>query len=66
MTVAVARARWAVAAQGAARRGEPCVLSRRDVEVLAFVGEQYAIRVDQLTVLLGAGERTAQRVVVAC
>jgi hypothetical protein len=38
-------------------------LSRRDLDVLAFVGEQYAVRVDQLTVLLGAGERTAQRVV---
>jgi len=45
------------------RRTDACVLSRRDLEVLAFVGEQYALRVDQLTMLLDAGERTAQRVV---
>ncbi|HEY1777050.1 MAG TPA: hypothetical protein VGG41_12900 [Solirubrobacteraceae bacterium] len=39
------------------------VLSRRDVEVLAFVGEQYGLRLDQLGVLLARGERTPQRVV---
>jgi hypothetical protein len=58
----VGRARFALAPQGA-RRSDACVLARRDLEVLAFVGEQYALRVDQLAVLLGAGERTAQRVI---
>jgi hypothetical protein len=58
----VSRARFALAPQGV-RRSDACVLSRRDLEVLAFVGEQYALRVDQLAVLLGAGQRTAQRVI---
>jgi hypothetical protein len=39
------------------------MLSRRDLEVLVFVGEQYAVRLDQLGVLLDRGERTPQRVV---
>jgi hypothetical protein len=37
-------------------------LSRRDLEVLAWIGEQYAIRLDQLELLVGRGERTAQRI----
>jgi hypothetical protein len=56
------RARWALAEQHTDRL-DAFVLSRRDLWVLAFVGEQYALRVDQLAVLLGSGERTAQRVI---
>jgi hypothetical protein len=40
-------------------------LSRRDLEVLGWVGEQYAVRADQLAVLLERGERSVQRVVAA-
>src|SRR5260370_312943 len=36
-------------------------LSRRDLQTLAWVGEQYAVRLDQLEALLGRGQRTAQR-----
>src|SRR5271166_174598 len=39
------------------------VLRRRDLEVLAWLGEQYGARVDQLEVLLGCGPRTVQRTV---
>ena len=38
-------------------------LRRRDLEVLAWVGEQYGARVDQLEVLMGCGPRTVQRTV---
>jgi hypothetical protein len=38
-------------------------LSRRDLETLAWVGEQYAVRVDQLEVLLGCGASVVQRLV---
>src|SRR5258708_1340289 len=38
-----------------------CALSRRDLQTLAWVGEQYAVRLDQLEALLGRGQRTAQR-----
>ncbi len=48
---------------GAARRGAPETLRARDLEALAWVGEQYAARVDQLEMLLGCGPRTVQRVV---
>jgi hypothetical protein len=37
------------------------VLRRRDLEVLAWLGEQYGARLDQLEVLLGCGPRTVQR-----
>jgi DNA-binding CsgD family transcriptional regulator len=37
------------------------VLRRRDLEMLAWVGEQYAARADQLKQLLGCGQRTVQR-----
>jgi hypothetical protein len=39
------------------------VLRRRDLEVLAWLGEQYGARVDQLELLLGCGPRTVQRTV---
>lgn len=39
------------------------ILGPRDVEVLCWLAEQYAARVDQLQVLLGCRERQAQRVV---
>lgn len=39
------------------------LLRRRDLDALAWTGEQYAARSDQLEVLLGCGSRTAQRVV---
>jgi protein involved in plasmid replication-relaxation len=38
------------------------LLSGRDLRVLAWTGEQYAVQVDQLEVLLGCSERTVQRV----
>src|SRR5450759_966208 len=51
-----------------ARRGAPAgclgVLRRRDLELLGWMGEQYAVRVDQLEVLLGCGPRTVQRTLV--
>jgi hypothetical protein len=51
---------------GTARRSRSAdlacdILSRRDLAALAWVGEQYALRLDQLEVLLGRGQRTAQR-----
>jgi DNA-binding transcriptional ArsR family regulator len=48
------------AARTAGRTGHE-LLRRRDVEVLGWVAEQYAARVDQLEVLTGAGPRTVQR-----
>jgi protein involved in plasmid replication-relaxation len=44
------------------RRGSHETLRRRDLEVLAWLGEQYGARVDQLEILLGCGPRTVQRV----
>jgi hypothetical protein len=44
------------------RQGSRETLRRRDLEVLAWLGEQYAARVDQLEILLGCGPRTVQRV----
>jgi hypothetical protein len=44
----------------AAPRTEP-VLRRRDLDLLCWVAEQYAARVDQLEVLLDCGPRTVQR-----
>ena len=43
------------------RRGEHELLRRRDIEVLDWLAEQYAARIDHLEVLLGAGPRTVQR-----
>lgn len=39
------------------------VLCRRDLDALAWAGEQYAARADQLSVLLGCGPRTVQRLI---
>jgi hypothetical protein len=39
------------------------VLRRRDLVVLAWLGEQYGARLDQLEVLTGCGPRTVQRTV---
>lgn len=47
----------------APRRGAP-LLRRSDLETLAWIGEQYAARTDQLERLLGCGERTVQRMLV--
>ncbi len=53
-----------------ARRGLACrgvvpaggsVLSSRDLEVLRWAAEQYAVRLDQLALLLGLGLRSARR-----
>jgi hypothetical protein len=43
-------------------RGGHETLRRRDLEVVGWLGEQYAARTDQLEVLLGCGPRTVQRV----
>jgi hypothetical protein len=43
------------------RRGEHEPLRRRDIEVLGWLAEQYAGRIDHLEVLLDAGPRTVQR-----
>jgi hypothetical protein len=45
------------------RRGGHETLRRRDLELLAWLGEQYAARVDQLETLLDCGPRTVQRVI---
>ncbi len=39
-------------------------MRRRDLDLLAWVGEQYAARTDQLEMLMGAGPRTVQRTLV--
>jgi hypothetical protein len=56
-------ARRGVAAGTPARRGGHETLRRRDLDVVAWLGEQYGARVDQLEILLGCGPRTVQRVV---
>jgi len=43
------------------RRGGHELLRRRDIEVLGWLAEQYAARIDHLEVLLDAGPRTVQR-----
>jgi DNA-binding MarR family transcriptional regulator len=59
----IQRARgMARASRGAGRAGHE-LLRRRDLEVLAWLAEQYGARVDHLEVLLGAGPRTVQRTV---
>jgi hypothetical protein len=52
-----------IAADTPARRGGHETLRRRDLDLLAWLGEQYGARVDQLETLLGCGPRTVQRVV---
>lgn len=47
---------------GTTRRGGHEPLRRRDLDLLAWLGEQYAARTDQLEALLGCGPRTVQRV----
>ncbi len=57
-----ARGRRAVAPRSTtARRGGHELLRRRDIEVLGWLAEQYAGRIDHLEVLLNAGPRTVQR-----
>jgi hypothetical protein len=66
---ASARLRWVSrrARRGVARVSRAAgharheVLRRRDLEVLAWLGEQYGARLDQLEVLMGCGARTVQR-----
>ncbi len=55
--------RRGIASSTHARRGSHETLRRRDLEVVAWLGEQYAARVDQLEVLLDCGPRTVQRVI---
>lgn len=57
------RVRGVTSASGARRGGGVGVVSRRDLMMLAWLGEQYAARMDQLEVLLDCGPRTVQRVV---
>jgi hypothetical protein len=40
------------------------LLSRRDLDALAWIGEQYAVGVDQLCVFLDCNPRTVQRLLV--
>jgi DNA-binding CsgD family transcriptional regulator len=40
---------------------ESAVVSRRDLEALRWVGEQYAVRADQLAAWLGCNPRTVRR-----
>jgi hypothetical protein len=47
---------------GTRRRGEHELLRRRDLELVGWLGEQYAARTDQLETLLDCGPRTIQRV----
>jgi hypothetical protein len=62
MVINGARTWRAVAPRSATmRRGEHELLRRRDIEVLGWLAEQYAGRIDHLEVLLDAGPRTVQR-----
>jgi len=66
MQRSVAHVRWAHPSGGGRRAARPvcdspALLRRRDLEVLAWVAEQYAARVDQLEMLMGCGPRTVQR-----
>jgi len=55
-------ARGVAPGDGTARRGGHEPLRRRDLDLLAWLGEQYAARSDHLELLLGCGPRTVQRV----
>lgn len=50
-------------ARSVTRRGEGPLLRKRDLQLLAWLCEQYGARVDQLAPLLGCGPRTVQRAV---
>jgi hypothetical protein len=50
------------ASRTAGRAGHE-LLRRRDIEVVAWLAEQYGARIDHLEVLVGAGPRTVQRTV---
>jgi hypothetical protein len=60
---------WRSAGRGIAagapaeHRGAHGTLRRRDLDLLAWLGEQYGARTDQLETLLGCGPRTVQRVI---
>jgi hypothetical protein len=54
--------RGVAAGAGAHRRSERALLHRRDLELVGWLGEQYAARTDQLETLLDCGPRTVQRV----
>jgi len=55
--------RMRAVASASARGAENELLRRRDLDALAWVGEQYAAQLDQLEVLMGCGPRTVQRAV---
>jgi hypothetical protein len=57
------RVRGATANARGGRRAGEATLRSRDLEVLAWLGEQYGARVDHLEALLDCGPRTVQRVV---
>jgi DNA-binding transcriptional ArsR family regulator len=57
------RSRGVAGSSRTAGRAGHELLRRRDLEVLAWLVEQYGARVDQLEVLMGAGPRTVQRTV---
>ena len=50
-------------APASTRTAEAERLRRRDLDALAWVGEQYAARLDQLEALMACGPRTVQRTV---
>jgi len=54
--------RGVAAGVGTRRPGEHELLRRRDLELVGWLGEQYAARTDQLETLLDCGPRTVQRV----
>jgi len=54
---------WRGVAPASSRGADTALLRRSDLDALAWVGEQYAARVDQLEVLMGCGPRTVQRTV---
>jgi hypothetical protein len=54
--------RRAAPASPAGRPRECGTLRRRDLDLLVWLGEQYAARTDQLQALLGCGPRSVQRV----
>lgn len=75
MSLAASQSRGRVAGRGALRGGigaraaSSCGafgLSGRDLQALGWISEQYAVRLDELAVLLGRSERTAQRFARRC
>lgn len=49
--------------RGARRAPQEQILGPRDIEILRWLAEQYAGRIDHIQGLLGCGERQAQRVI---